>query len=208
MRLHSFVFWSCVAFACTGCDTDKVAIQQRQFPQRNPTLYEFDAPLDAVRRALNEARGENWQNTQQPFEGAVLAWKGNGDPFAKDALTKPGNQSDAYLHGMGYAVGKSRVYLKDGQELPYYADFHIHITAISASRTRVEVLTEDSRVEAGTEWHPFARAGVFVVVPPTSIEEYQILLDMGKALGVRGMTNLMAPDRNAPTRTIRATRRP
>jgi hypothetical protein len=207
VKFYRFFLLFVVSLALTGCGVEKVAIQERQLPQRNPTAYEFDAPIDAVKHAINEARGEKWRDAQNVHEGGQLAWKGDGNPFAKNVFTKKENENDAYLSGMGYAVGKSQVYLKDGKELTYYADFQIHLTPISVSKTRVEIFTQDGHVQAGTEWHPFARAGIFVVVEPTSIEEYQILSDIGKQLGVQDMPKLKTPDTNSPTRELKAARR-
>jgi hypothetical protein len=108
---------------------------------------------------------------------------------------------------MGNAVGKSVVYFKDGTPLTYYADFQIHLTPINADHTRVDIITRDSHVRAGTEWHPVAQAGIFVDVAPTSVEEYQILLDIGKQLGVKSMPMLITPDPKAPIRKLKASRR-
>ncbi len=164
-----------MALLLSGCGSDKVTIQERPLPQRNPTNYEFNAPIPEVKSAINDARGEKSLDSQNPHEGGQLTWKSDHNPFAKGVFSKSENENDAYLHGMGSSVGKSKVYLKDGKELPFYADFQIHLIPIGTSKTRVEIITHDSYVEAGTEWHPFARAGIFAVVESTSIEEYQIL---------------------------------
>ncbi len=211
-RLSSLVCYTwylVVSLALTGCGSDKTTIQEAPLPQRNPTTYEFNAPMDAVKNAINEARGEKWQDAQGPNQGGQLAWKGDGNPFAKGTFANAQNASDAYLCGvgLGYAVGTSRVYSKDGKGLTYYADFQIHLVPVNASKTRVDILTHDSFIEAGTEWHPFARAGIFVNVPATTIEEYQILLDVGKQLGDRNMPKLITPDPGSQTRKLRATRR-
>jgi hypothetical protein len=195
-----------VSLVLTGCRAGEIAIQERQLPKRNPTAYEFDVPLDAVIRALDEARGIKWHGTQNSNEGGYLAWNG-GNLFTRTERSQEGNEAVAYLNGMGNAVGKSHVYLKDGRELAFFADFQIRLTSISNSKTRVDIVTHDSFVEAGTELHPFARAGIFVDVPPTTIEEYQILLDVGKQLGAQDMPKLITPDPGSPTKKLRATRR-
>jgi hypothetical protein len=206
MKCDRFLLFFGVCLVLTGCGAGKITIQERPLPRRNPTAYEFDAPIDAVKTAINGARGENWRDAQKIHEGGFLAWRNDNSPFTKDVFTKPGNESDAYLYGLGAAVGKSQVYLKDGEELRCYADFHIHLTSITGSRTRVEILTYDARVHAGTEWHPFARAGIWVGVDPTSIEEYQILLDLGKQLGVQDMPKLITPDPDSRPRKIKRAR--
>jgi len=100
-----------------------------------------------------------------------------------------------------------RLYVKDGEAKTYYADFKIVLTPTNdPPRTRVAIVAQNCRVIAGTEWHPFARAGVFVDVDPTSIEEYQILLDIGRELGVQDMPKLITPDAQSQTRKIRRPR--
>lgn len=190
-----------------GCEGGKNTIEERSMPQKNPTTYEFDASLDAVKAAITAARGEGW-NDAQLHGGGELAWKKDGNPFASKVFEDPRNENDAYL-GIAcyaYAVGNSQMYLKDGNELSYYADFQIHLTQNGASRTRVEIIAKNSRVLAGTESHPFARAGIFLDVDPTSIEDYQILLDIGKQLGDRDMPKLILPDLNSPTHTVKKPR--
>lgn len=190
-----------------GCEGSKNTIEKRTIPQNNPTTYEFDASIENVKNAIQEVRGSNWEDVQKPYEGAEIAWKTNGNPFAVKIFSNPKNENDAFLFGMGAAVGKSPVYMKDGEDLTYYADFQIHITAVTPSRTRVEIFTYDSHVQAGTEWHPYAQAGIFLEVEPTSIEEYQILLDIGNRLGATDMPKLIMPDSGSPTQKVKETRR-
>jgi hypothetical protein len=117
-----------------------------------------------------------------------------------------GNAGDAYLYGLGNGVGNSPVYFKGGKSLPYYADFRVNFVSVNPTKTRVQVATFNSHVMAGTEWHPMAKAGIFVNVEPTSIEEYQILFDIGKNLSISNMPPLKIPGQNSPTRRIKVSR--
>jgi len=189
-----------------GCGGDEVIIDERPLPKRNLTAYEFNVSIDSVKTAITEARGENWRDNQKLNKKGNLAWEKDRDPFAESIFVKRENENDAYLYGICDAVGESRVYYKDGKGLTYYADFHIHITPINASKTRVEIFTHNSRVLAGTEWHPFVKAGTWAQVEATSIEEYQILLDIGEQLGVQDMPKITMPDPNSRLRKVKKMR--
>jgi hypothetical protein len=184
-----------------GC-AEQNRIEEKVLPIKNPVTYDFDASIGQVQAAIKQARGEGWQDTQNAGNGGELIWKSDGNPFAKKIFDDPKNQNDAYLCGMGDAVGKSRVYFKDREALTYYADFQIHLTAISASKTRVQIVTFDSRVKAGSEWGPFVRAGVFLTVEPTTIEEYQLLLDIGKQMSQSDMPQMFLPDPSKPGKAV------
>jgi len=133
-----------------------------------------------------------------------LLWKGDGDVLAKNLLTSPGNENDAYLYGGTSPVGESQVYFKSGQPLIYYADFHIHLTAISSNKTRLEIITYGSRVIAGLDQSlsPHGPSLIFVEVPPTTIEQYRILLGIGEELGAKEMPLLVAPGSGAPVKEL------
>ena len=196
-----------VLFSSAGCGSKTVAIEERILPNRNPTVYEFDAVISVIKHAIKAARGEKWRDAQPPHQGTQIAWKGDGNLFAKHAYEDSGISDVAFLYGMGDCVGKSQVYIKGGNGLTYYADFKVVLTpANNPSRTRVEIIAQRCRVETGTEWHSFARAGIFIDVDPTSIEEYQILLDIGKQLGIHEMPKLITPDPKSPTRKIKRPR--
>ena len=130
----------------TGCRNDGNVIEERVMLQNPPTLYEFDATLEEVQRAINNARGSKWQDKQKLHEKTDLVWINDENPFAKKIFEDVKNKNDAFLCGVGLgeSVGKSKVYSKNGEELAYYADFQIHLTTIKPSRVRVEINTFDN----------------------------------------------------------------
>lgn len=204
-KCYLLSLWAVLILA--GCTTGKVTIEQRRFPLKNPVSYEFNASIDTVKEAINEAHGKNSKSRQGTLSKLFLAWKGNAENWiATEALDGASANVSAYIYGMGSAVGKSKVYLKDGEELKYFADFLIQLIPISPSKTRVEITTEHSQVLAGTEFHPFVRAGIWVEVEATSIEQYQILLDIGTQLGVQDMPILLTPETNSPTLKVKMRR--
>lgn len=85
----------------------------------------------------------------------------------------------------------------------YFADFHIHLAAVGPSRTSVTVFTYDSSVVAGLEWRPaHGQAYIFVEVPPSSIEECEIPLRIGRQLDATDMPALKVPGPDAPVKKL------
>jgi hypothetical protein len=187
-----------------GCNPNRNVIEVTSLPVKNPTVYDFNASLEQVKKAISEARGTNWQfDAGLQHVDQVLSWKEDDNPFAKKIYAKSENGNDAFIWGMANTIGKSQVYSKDGKELEYYADFHLHLVALNPTKIRVEVFTYNNYVKAGTEWHPQAQAGIHLVVPPSSIEEYQILLDVGKELGEKDMPKLIVPAPGAAKQSLK-----
>jgi hypothetical protein len=133
-----------------------------------------------------------------------LYWKGDADSLTKNLLSKVGNENDAYFNGTDSPVGESKTYLIASQPLIYFADFHIHLNAITASRTRVEIITYDSKVNTGAYAGRTAHGRSFLYVPvdPTTIEEYEILLRIGLQLGAKDMPPIEVPGPGSPVRQI------
>ena len=219
-----------IVLAFTSCAQQPVAVvsfQERLLPHMNPTNYEFDANVSEIKAAIKEACGVEWQkelaaknrglvwkgsgdaHSRQLLSQALeeptprLFWKGDADALTKGILTKPGNESDAYLYNSDAPV-ESQVYFKDAQPLIYYADFQIHLTAIGQHKTRVEIFTYDSNVGTGIDerWSPHGPKLIRVVVEPTTVEEYQILLRIGEKLGTKDMPPLVIPKTDSPIRQL------
>jgi hypothetical protein len=208
--------------------TDQISLQEKVLLHPNPTSYEFEASVGDVTNAIKKAfnvwqKGQRNKYHESMWTGsgdsktkralsdalqssgmAFLLWKGDGDMLAKNLLTKTGNENDAYIYGDVRPVGESRVYFKAGQPLIYYADFHIHLAAAAPHKTRMEISTYGSRVITGLDesWSPHGPSLIFVEVPPTTIEQYQILLGIGQQLGVTNMPPLVTPGPDAPVKEL------
>ena len=213
MRSYVITLLSVLALNTSCCGLAQVVIEERQMVKMNPTNYEFNASVSDVQAAIKKAFGYEWLHelslisnspsikgplyTSLQMRGASLLWKGDGDTLTKEILTKPGNGKDAFLYGGGSCVGLSQVYFKDGKPLVLFADFHIHLTPISASQTSITIFTIAPAVVAGIEPHvAHGPAYIFVEVPPTSIEEFQILTRIGHQLRTDNMpeVNIPLPD--------------
>jgi hypothetical protein len=215
-----------------GAQVEQITLQEKMAPHTNPTSHEFDASISEMKSAIEKACGDKWQEEQVKtnqgrvwkgggssrakhsltqalqLSGADLLWKGDADALANNLLTKPGNEDDAYLYGGTSPVGESLTYFKDGQPLIYFADFHIHLVAIPPHKTRVDIFTYNSSVVAGVDesWSPHGPSFIFVKVPPTTIEQYQILIRIGEALGVKDMPPLVKPLPDGPINEIKLPR--
>jgi hypothetical protein len=219
-----------------GCGSRKVpevALQEKILTKSNPTNYQFDASVsdvkEAIKRAVEKQQhevSEKYQNrdwkgtgdaetirtlsiTLQNSGMVELFWKGEGDSLANDVFNKPENKNDAYIRAEGSPLGESQIYFKDGKSLLYYADFHIHLVAIDANKTRVEITTYDSFILAGLDksWSPHGPSRICVEVAPTTIEEYQILRELGEELGTKNMPPLLIPEANSQMKQIIKPRR-
>ncbi|MGA3266720.1 MAG: hypothetical protein ABSE16_07855 [Verrucomicrobiota bacterium] len=220
--------------ALVGCEqhgasnVEQLTVQEKVLPHPNLTNYEFDASVSDVTNAIKKAFGTDWylaeakKHRERVWEGRgdattkhaltlalqspppSLFFKGDADALSKNLLTKAGNENDAYLFGSTSPVSESQVYFKDGQPLIYYADFHIHLTALGAKKCSVDIFTYDSSVVAGVDesWSPHGPSFIFVEVPPTTIEQYQILLGIGQQLGVTNMPPLVVPGPDAPVKEL------
>ena len=185
---------SFMAIVLTGCDTGKVAqVERGKLTSENPTSYVFDVPIDSVCRAIDS--GIFFDSNLQ------VIWKADSSPFAEPPFTSLDFNSiagdhDAFLWSEHEVIGKSPVYRdEDGRALDFLANFFIQITPVDDGRTRVEVFAVDTQVIAGTTsglLDPHGTANIYRDVTPTTIEEYEILLAIGRLLGrSRGMPEIV-----------------
>ena len=222
------------ALIFSGCEPDRgghieqITLYEKLLVRQNATSYEFDAGVADVKDAIGKAFGQEhrtkqWREAQSAiwkgkgdasaqkaltealrWQGADLIWKGEADVLTRGALAKPGTENDAYLSGGGTCVGESKTYFKDDQPLIYFADFHIHLTALDERKTRVEIFAYGSYVVTGLDesWSPHGPSLISAEVDPTTIEQYQILLDIGRQLGAKEMPPLLTPGPDDPVKEL------
>jgi len=186
---------------------DLVTLQEKLLTRQNPTMYEFSVTVEDLKPAIQRAFSDHfwkWNEGEDPPFGASLNWKASDvDELCSGVFAKPENENDAFLLGVPEAFGKSQVYFKNAVPLTYFADFHIHLKPIGASKTRVEIFTYHPWVSAGLDPSaPLGPAYIVVNVKPTTIEEYEILLKIGHQLGVENMPELIVPGANAAVRQM------
>jgi len=230
MIAKSVGFLVVLTFAIAASGGENVVFQEKVLPRANPTAFEFNASVSEVTNAVRRSHDEwshemskkygskTWDGVGDAVSRRVhtrrlqmiglesLVWKGDADSLTRGLLTKPGNENDAYLLGMEAPYCESAVYFQDGQPLIYHADFHIHLASVASGRTRVEITTYDPQVAAGVDrrFSPVSSGpGLFTVeVAPTTVEEYQILLGIGRILGTTNMPQLAIPGVDASAKQI------
>lgn len=170
-----------------GCDPNRV--QQKELAQKNPTTYTFNASVEEMQSAIRKAFG-----SVESYPYLSLIMNGYFDKGV-DFFQIDGNENDALLRST--LPIKSPVYYRCNQFLDYKADFHLHLKAVDQHTTAVEVCTLEPRVSLG---RTFALHGsgkeILVAVPPTTIEEYKLLLAVGHVLGATDMPSLHLPAPN------------
>jgi len=157
-----------------------------KLPSSNPTSYVFNASASKVRNALRKD-AIHCCGIAIEFSENVL--------FSKGILNRPGNENDAYIHNFHSPIGPSPVYFLRGRPLPYICEFQLHVEGKSRNQTEVTVVPYHPEVIAGLS--PLglhgSPANIYVRVTPTTIEEYRILVELGKAIGERDMPELILP---------------
>lgn len=145
----------------------------------NLTSYIFNANIEQVKSAII-----NGFNDYQM--GLSLYLKGDLDFYNNSIYNVPQNKNDAMLITLPNI--DSKIYFRLGKSLPYSVEFHLHLDSISKSRTKVEVFTLNPEICMWgfvLNWgHGYSH---MKKVPPSTIEEYEILLTIGKYLGETNM---------------------
>jgi hypothetical protein len=181
-----------VAFA--GCDRIE-DIEELRLPAKNPISYEFGFSLSRTKEALREVFSSKVGWRIEFATDTSIIW-------GEAVLRKPENANDAYIrHTAG--LGTSRIYIwRKGGGAPYFVSHHIHITPQGENKTRVDVIAVDPEITVGVRFPyylPFVPsvpdAAILRRVLPSTIEEYEILLVIGMALGVeQQMPKIILPE--------------
>lgn len=178
-----------LCYGCNNNDTFKIS-----FTSSNPTSFTFNSNIDTIKSVvLKEFGGEK-------YYGFTLFSK--YDCLSKMKLFKiDSNYNDfileEFINNNKYL---SKVYYKkNGEASPYSASYHIHLIKNNDSSTKVSIITSEAKVLKGLSKLPtlphFAREWIYIPVKPTTVEEYEILLILGKALGVKNMPPLKIPEK-------------
>ena len=122
-------------------------------------------------------------------------------------MRKPENKNDYFLSD-GLRV-TSFVYRGLAKDINYIYKIHIHIVQKSPTSTSVEINTIDPKIAIGTKF-PYNILGIKEPgvalekkVPPSTIEEYEVLLEIGKELGIAdSMPPLILPDTTSSEKKV------
>jgi hypothetical protein len=154
-----------------------LTFSEKKLERPNPTSYDFSSPVEELRNAIDASISSMHQ------EGRLYgSWMPSGLDFH--------GSIDAEYDMHQITVSDTYHWWKT--PLEYSADYKLRLTPVSNRKTRVDVQTSGSKVRIGPNFG--AHGGDFYeLVPSTTIEEYRILLKIGRALGERGMPPLQLP---------------
>ncbi|HBX85524.1 MAG TPA: hypothetical protein DEH40_12560 [Marinilabiliales bacterium] len=93
-------------------------------------------------------------------------------------------------------LGYSDVYFKGKKPLLYKAEFHLHFERINDTITKIKINTINPKVVIGKQRITMAshKGYKYKTVEPTTIEEYKILLRIGKIAGEKKMPFINLPE--------------
>ncbi|NTW33502.1 MAG: hypothetical protein HGB12_12925, partial [Bacteroidetes bacterium] len=94
---------------------------------------------------------------------------------------------------------KSKVYFnKKNEPHIYHGTYQIHLEKLSDKQTRVSIIVSDSGIIYGTKLPVLPnmiRVNKLKAMPPTTVEEYEILQIIGRGLGVKDMPSIKIPNK-------------
>jgi len=174
--------------------------QTMKVAPQNPTSYTFMFNIrevrDAIMKEFLKLPGYRYMKLDYVGKDVILS------ETAKEIFQSKDNQNDFYL-GYSGSIGESKIYFSNkmfkssgpgrakvnkGEPLDYYAEFHLHLESIDSTHIRVEIFTINPRVVVGEKLLPsfphFGSNPKIKSVQRSTIEEYEILLRIGKGLGV------------------------
>jgi len=107
------------------------------------------------------------------------------------------NDNRIFLYNEDAWVLSSEVYYRHHRKLRYYASFLIIIDSLDSIHTKVKIKTIEPRIVVGYGLLPsiphFVRLEKTKPVPPSTIEEYELLRYIGSKIGVDSMPPVVYP---------------
>lgn len=171
-------------------------INKIEFEKNNPTEYVFNQPMDTVYYTIVK---------QLQYDGLIMTWDDIKmlRPDISNLFPPETNKSDVLLWSVAPNC-KSKIYFaNDKVFFDYSVSFYLHLETINESQSKISIKTIEPKIIAGKEIFPslphFVRKPKTITVERSTIEEYQILLDIGKLLGEKVMPCLILPNRDCKT---------
>lgn len=189
-------------------------LEVRELPRKNPTSHVFETDLKTARQKIIDGFSLDSQFANReimPFKDArysdeigsyespkMVRVETADEEFmfseAEEIFKDPANQNDIYIHGWGDTID-SHSYFVLGKPLAFRIRFHIHLEADQTGKTRVSVSPVNPTVVKGISGlGPHGWVAEDVPVPPTTIEEYQLLRYVGHILGEKEMPPVIFPE--------------
>ena len=164
----------------SGCSS----IHEHRLHHQNPTSYQFPFGRETVVRAIKTTLGKSG------FRSMNLQWcdqVSTSHMFIPD-LCDSSDKNKAFLYAdFENPIGTS-TYYRGSKPLPFYSDYLLNIEPVTEELTLVSITGKNTHVVTGktTTFGPcgLVRVNKTASVEPTTIEEYEILLAIGKELGL------------------------
>jgi len=160
--------------------------------RENPTSYIFNKDVEFIKETIKEKLGK------KEFKRMSLCYNGKTycNAVSGGILKSKSNINDFYLYSHTN-IGRTKKYRSLFCHSKYEASFHIHIEYIEKDKTRITINTINPEIKVGYEFkrgdgHGFIQPR-YKEIKPTTIEEYELLLLIGKYLGEENMPNLILP---------------
>ena len=177
-----------IIMSCVSSNKDSIILSVK-----NPTSHVYNFNVDSIKNIIKQ----NFSNYQ--YYKLSLADKSR--PLTFNIFRDSSNKNDFVLEEfINFHNCTSKVYIKkNGTPYIYCAIYHIHLQNISKNQTRVSVFVKDPNVLKGLSRLPtlphFSKEWVYLPVKSTTVEEYEILLIIGNALGGKDMPPLKIPNK-------------
>ena len=151
----------------------------------NPLFFNFNAPIEDVRKEVIEQFSERKYKSLPLQEGYSESHR----EYFK--LSELENRNHFFLNKYGeYTTGKSEYYRNFwGKKLELYPSYHIVLDSISENQTTIEIISVPRVKRKGID----TNHGIPIYntweeqVKPSTIEEYEIIMLIGEALGEKNM---------------------
>jgi len=169
-----------LSMAITGC------YSQKKLANLNPTSYVFDTDIEQCKNAIKKVK---ILDVSRPY---FIDKKESHRDYIY-IYNDSANRNDAILTCIGNF--DSKIYFRFGFPYPYWADFHVHLDSILENKTRVEIFTLEPKIVVFGVGIGHVSWTWTKKVPPSTIEEYEILLSIGEQLGEKNMPACNYPKR-------------
>jgi hypothetical protein len=155
--------------------------------RQNPLQYTYKASINYIRKIIREKLDKNVNIVMFFDEGIYENYR---------YLNTKENQNDIIFIPF---IHHSDLYYSKKRAISHFARYHIHFVKLNDTTTTVEIKTLQPKITIGESWFRkiWSEYPGFYnkEVPPTTIEEYKILLTIGEGLGVlEKMPKLILPD--------------
>ena len=176
----------CSSVACQS------RIYELQLPNKNPVEFVYKIQKDSLYYLLT--------NKHRFLGMDVFTIKNKRiiPPESSSLYILPENSKDVYFQSFGIH-NKSKIFCnKQNEFCDYWVSYYLHLDSITVHSTKVTVTTIKSEIVIGQKLLPspphFVRDNKTITVEPSTIEEYLILLEIGKMTGENNMPKLILPD--------------